>query len=616
LRPIAIARELGELDATDGRQEPAGRAGILAAVRRTLLLAALLAGLLLGLPGVARADDNLVQPPSLTQPPRGYRLTAQRVTHIAHRAPKVRAVLRSHRRASPTAYTKGPGQWQVSWFSRSGDEIAQVYVDDATGRVTQAWTGFQVAWTMARGYPGAFGRKADALYVWLPLCLLFVLPFVRWRTPLCWLHADLLALLGLSISLAFFNHANIWASVPLVYPFLGYLLVRMVLVGRRRMLGRAPRAAPLHVWMPRRWMLVGIAFLLAFRIGLNTLNSNVIDVGYAGVIGAHKLSHGHQIYGTFPSNNQHGDTYGPFNYDAYVPFEQIWPWSGKWDDLPAAHGAAIVFDVLTLLLLWWLGRRLRGPTLGLALAWGWLTYPFTLFALCSNSNDALVALLLVATLLVSSRPARRGVTLALAGMTKFAPLALGPLFLRRSVPLEEESTPAPASTVGGGHTPRHARLHGLGRALRYCAAFAVVATLCMLPVLLGGHEHVFWQQTVSYQGTRGAPFSFWGLYHLPGIAQHVVQGLVVVFALALAIWPRRRDLVQIAALGAAVLIALQFTVTYWFYLYVIWFFPLVMVALLGRYRDPEAVALSARTPARPAVAPPNEQAAPPAPIPV
>ena len=39
------------------------------------------------------------------------------------------------------------------------------------------------------------------------------------------------------------------------------------------------------------------------------------------------------------------------------------PWSGTWDDLPAAHAAAIAFDLLTLAGLWLLGRRLRGPRL-------------------------------------------------------------------------------------------------------------------------------------------------------------------------------------------------------------------------------------------------------------
>ena len=39
-----------------------------------------------------------------------------------------------------------------------------------------------------------------------------------------------------------------------------------------------------------------------------------------------------------------------------------------------------------------------------------------------------------------------------------------------------------------------------------------------------------------------------------------------------------------AALGAAVLIALQLTATHWFYLYIVWFLPFVLVACLGAYR--------------------------------
>ena len=54
--------------------------------------------------------------------------------------------------------------------------------------------------------------------------------------------------------------------------------------------------------------------------------------------------------------------------------------------------------------------------------------------------------------------------------------------------------------------------------------------------------------------------------------------------------PRRRDVVGLAALCAAVLIALQLGVTYWFYLYIVWFFPLVMLALLGRDRREPAPA--------------------------
>ena len=102
----------------------------------------------------------------------------------------------------------------------------------------------------------------------------------------------------------------------------------------------------------------------------------------------------------------------------------IFGWSGTWDDLPAAHAAAIVFDLLTLLGLYWLGRRVRGPTLGVVLAYAWAAYPFTLWTLRSNTNDSLVSLLLVLALLVITSAPARGVVGALAGLTKFAPLAL------------------------------------------------------------------------------------------------------------------------------------------------------------------------------------------------
>ena len=48
--------------------------------------------------------------------------------------------------------------------------------------------------------------------------------------------------------------------------------------------------------------------------------------------------------------------------------------------------------------------------------------------------------------------------------------------------------------------------------------------------------------------------------------------------------PRRKTPVQVAALGAAVLVALQLAVAHWFYLYIVWFAPFVLVALFALYR--------------------------------
>ena len=521
------------------------------------------------------ADPNeLRSPPSPSIPPPGFRLTARQVIAIADGVPKIRKVVAEHPGAYPSAYTKGTAQWQVSYFSRDRSEIGQVTLDDLTGAVREAWTGYQVPWTMARGYEGAFGRRVNAWYVWLPLCVLFVAPFVPWRRRPSWLLVDLLVLLSFSVSLAFFNHARIGLSTPLLYPPLLYLLVRMLVVARRR-----GRPEPLRLLLPVSWLAVALVFLIGFRVGLNVTNSNVIDVGYSGVIGAHKLVEGEPLYGGWPADNAHGDTYGPVNYLAYVPFERIFGWSGHWDDLPAAHAAAVVFDLLTIVALFFLGRRIRGPSLGIVLAYLWAAFPFTLYVSNTNGNDSLVALLVVCALLAAARPAARGAMVALAGLTKFAPLALAPLLA---------VTPSDAVPKGGAAPRRGPRAF-----LAYALAFAVVAALALLPVTLEGNWSTFFDHTFAFQRDRGSPFSIWGLWGGLDTVQTAVQLAAVVFALSLLVIWRRRTLAQTAALGAAVLIALQLSLTYWFYLYVVWFLPLVLVALLGRYDDPAARAAPA-----------------------
>jgi hypothetical protein len=494
-------------------------------------------------------------------PPVGRHLSANQVLKIANRLPKMQRERARYPGSYGGAYLKGPTRWQVSYFSRKSKEIGQVIIADATGRVLEQWTGFQVAWTMARGYPGAFGRHVNALYIWLPLCVLFILPFIDWRRPLRLLHLDLLVLLSFSVSLAYFNHANIYASVPLTYPPLVYLLVRMLLL-----LHSGRRPPPLKLSIPAPWLAVGLVFLLGFRVGLNVTDSNVIDVGYAGVIGAQRIVDGKSLYGGYPSDNEHGDTYGPVNYEAYVPFEQIFGWSGTWNDLPAAHAAAVVFDLLAVGLLFLIGLRLRGPPLGVALAYAWVAYPFTLYALESNSNDMIVAALLLAVMLFASSPPARGVFAALAGLTKFAPLALAPLL----------------ATHGLRELPAGQRPRALGL---FMLVFLATVAVVSIPALTHDSLHTIYERTIAYQSNRGSPFSVWGLYGDPPTLQGLqkaVQVGAVVLALALAVLPRRPGIPGLAAAAAAILIALQLGVEHWFYLYIPWFFGLVMIALLAR----------------------------------
>jgi hypothetical protein len=554
------------------------------------LVAALCLGALLApaaaaqTPGSTPTDPNaLSTPATLTEPPAGHALTGNKAITIANRQRKVIDTKRHHRAIYPRVFLKGTDRWQVSYYDphQKDKELAQVIIYDRTGVVTEAWTGFQVPWTMARGYAGAFGRKVNAVWVWIPLCLLFFVPFFDRRRPFRLLHLDLLMLLGFSISLAFFEHANIGISVPLAYPFLLYALGRMLWIGFRRKVGDgAPAREPIRLLVPASWLAIAIVFLVGFRVGLNVTNSNVIDVGYSGVIGADHLVHGKDLYNHFPKDNQHGDTYGPVVYDAYVPGVLIWPWHGRWDDLPAAHAAAILFDLGTMLLLWLLGRRIRGPTLGIALAYAWAAYPFTLFVANSNSNDSLVAFLIVLALLVATSPLARGAVAALGSLTKFAPLGLVPLLATYDA-ARQRVTLRPRVLVP------------------FLVGFAVMGAIALLPVFFDGGLHTLYDRTLGYQGDRGSPFSVWGLYGHLGFPQAAVKIAALALALLVAFVPRRRDLVTMAALGAAVIIALQLGVTHWFYLYIVWFFPLVMVALLGRYGEPAGPAPPEAAEARP-----------------
>jgi hypothetical protein len=208
-------------------------------------------------PGVASAtsapkDPNeLRAPSSMTVPPPLHELTGNEAKRIAEGVEKIRKERAKHERTTVSVYQKGTDRWQVSFFAE-GKEIGQVTIWDATGAVLEAWTGPQVAWTMARGYEGAFGRKAAALYVWLPLLILFVAPFVDWRRPLRMRHLDLLALCSLSVSLAFFSHGELASSVPTTYPPLLYLLVRLLWIGYRR----SSPGEPLKLLVPVTWLAV------------------------------------------------------------------------------------------------------------------------------------------------------------------------------------------------------------------------------------------------------------------------------------------------------------------------------------------------------------------------
>ena len=119
------------------------------------------------------------------------------------------------------------------WSGKAG-EIALGKVEDGDGRVSEAWTGPQVAWDMARGRVGSFGGKVlNAWWMWIPLSVVFFVGLADWRRLKSWHTLDLLALLSFGISLWFFNRGEVFRSAPAAVPPLLYLVVRTTWIGFR-----------------------------------------------------------------------------------------------------------------------------------------------------------------------------------------------------------------------------------------------------------------------------------------------------------------------------------------------------------------------------------------------
>ena len=353
------------------------------------------------------------------------------------------------------------------------------------------------------------------------------------------------------------------------------------------------------------WLLAAMTiFLTGFRLGLNVRGSNVIDVGYAGVIGADRIAHGESPYGHMPvegtlkacgpkdsdgeirervqtngrceSANERGDTYGPVAYEAYVPAYAALGWSGKWDKLPAAHGTAIAFDLLALL-----GLDAGRPAVRRGAA--------------RCHAPVLLGRVSVHAVRVELEHERRDH----AGAAHLRLLARDVCLRARRVSRARRrgrSSPRFCSCRCGRDIRRGAASSGK-------AAFAggfVAATLAAFSILLlepnpAHAARVFWDRTFGWQVGRDSPFSIWGWgqYHAAGIpdlgfGQQVVIGLLAVGAVACYFVPRRKTPLQLAALTAALLIGFELSLTHWFYLYIPWFFPFVAFVVLAPRRRREA----------------------------
>jgi Glycosyltransferase family 87 len=551
-------------------------------------------------PASAHAGSSTTTTPtttSATEP--ATRLTSDRATKIFLADHKVADWLKRYPATVGTSATYANGIWSVGVFYSPAGEIVSGQVNDQTGQVVQAYTGPQVAWGMARGGDGFGGKTINSVTFWLLLCAVFLLGLVDWRRPFSLRTLDLLMLLSFSPSLWFFNHGHIFEAMPFVYPGFVYLIARCFWIGRRN------RGTKTSVVWPT-WLLIAATLFLVFvRADIDWNHSNVIDVGLSGVIGANRISTFESPYGNFPvetgrppcgpadasgdirdhiqtngrceAADAQGDTYGPVSYEAYLPGYLVFGWSGLWDNLPTAHATTILWDLIAIVGMWFVGMRFGGPKLGATLAFAWAAWPFTQYSASSNTNDLIMPAILIWGFYVLTSPFKRGLFAGFAAWTKFACLLVLPLWS--------------GYPNARAWRPRIRFLWGL------LAATLLSFSILLFDPSLTHAVKSFYHDTFSYQFSRGSPFSLWDWrqYHARGLpnlrwVQRVLYGLLIAGTVALAWWPRERGPLRIAAFTGMLIVGFESVLTHWSWLYLPWFFPFVAIALLmPRVAGPEPI---------------------------
>jgi hypothetical protein len=481
----------------------------------------------------------------LTVAPPGFRTSALQAMHAAEATPTMQALHR-HQHPLTVVPLDFEGQhWMVDFYYQN-HLVAEAEVTSG-GRVSGVYTGPSAIAVYARGH---FLPLFDSWWVVGIFSLLFLLPFLDLRRLWRMAALDALAVLSFLVSYGLFNSVELEAGVWLAYPPLLYLAARMAWIGFGRARPRAAESTRRPV-LSNRLLAVGLLALIAGRLALSIASHTISDVGVSSFVGAHRIIDGLPLY---YSGSGHADTYGPIAYLAYVPFAWLFSVEG------AAKGAAITFDLVTIAGLLALGVRLRpggqGRRLGLLLGWAWAACPFTLLPLMMHTNDGLIAMLSVLALLVFASPAARGAMLGLAAAAKFSPAILLPLF------------------AGPRERGR--------RAILVCAgAFALVAVTAIALYLPSGGIREFYDHTVGYQLGRSDVFSPWALHPALKPIATAIEVAVLLLAAAVAFVPRTRSLVQISALAAMLTIAVQLPAIHWFYYYIEWFVPFLLVALLA-----------------------------------
>ena len=206
-----------------------------------------------------------------------------------------------------------------------------------------------------------------------------------------------------------------------------------------------------------------------------------------------------------------------------------------------------------------MGYRLSGKEGAAALIFAWAAFPYTVYATNNNTNDIIVAAVSAIGLAAAASPIARGASIAAGFAVKLYPLVLGPLWIMYE-----------------------------GRKRKLIVDFALggagIVLLTFWVILLDGHPvgaaKLFYNKTLAFQGDRVSPWSLFSQVPQLAFLQRPLMALAIFLSILVAFVPRKKTLRRLAALSAALVIAFQLTLNYWFYAYITWFEPFVFVSLL------------------------------------
>ncbi len=139
-----------------------------------------------------------------------------------------------------------------------------------------------------------------------------------------------------------------------------------------------------------------------------------------------------------------------------------------------------------------------------------------------------------------------------------------------------------------------------GRARYALTLVASLAAMLAWPLITSGPAQ-FLDSTFGYQLLQrggGVQFSIWTFMpHVAIVARPILAAALVLLALSPTLRPPVQDAREHAALAAALLIGGQLLLGYWFYSYLTWCYPLLIIAIIQVRSGHKAADTSALAPA-------------------